>query len=260
MVPKDADFEEFLTMLIEATGKVETRYFEVQTTSKHGPEVVHRERVYCYELYHQLRNDIHLNSRYTLMGELDKRSHEILASTVGEVVPDFVFHDPGAMTANLVVIEVKYIGTNKDEDICTDLDKLRKFVDEEAGKYKGAIYLVFGTGERGIAKFQKIAAQKLAGLKNGVFVLLWHKHAGKCAEEVWRLPANSKSRRFSMPDVPCRCTDDDCGHPNAEPCRKPISVRLKASIMLETSKFTESETGICEECWERIKGKYGFGN
>jgi hypothetical protein len=64
-----------------------------------------------------------------------------------------------------------------------------------------------------------------------------------------------------MLDVPCRCTDGACGHPNAEQCGKPVTVKLKASIMLAPGKFTpEFETGICEECWAKVKGKYGFGN
>jgi hypothetical protein len=31
--------------------------------------------------------------------------------------------------------------------------------------------------------------------------------------------------------------------------------------MLEAGELTpEYETGVCEECWGRLKGKYGFGN
>ena len=126
-------------------------------------------------------------SPYTLMGELDKRANEIIASAVGKKVPDFVFHVPGSMEANLAVMEVKHIDNNRTDDIHADCEKLRKFVDEKGGKYEGAIYLVFGTGEGQIASFRKIATQKLTGLTKGIFVLLWHKRAGERAEEVWRL-------------------------------------------------------------------------
>jgi hypothetical protein len=64
-----------------------------------------------------------------------------------------------------------------------------------------------------------------------------------------------------MADVPCRCTDEVCGHPTGKQCGKPVTVKLRASIMLEAGKFTpEYETGICEECWARVRGKYGFDN
>jgi hypothetical protein len=188
MASEIVNFEELLTRLIEATGKVDTRYFEVQTASKHGPSVVHRERVYCYELYHQLRNAMGDTSPYTLMGELDKSGHDIIASAVGEKVPDFVFHAPGGMEANLAVMEVKHIDNNREGRIREDCEKLRKFVDERRGKYKGAIYLVFGTGEGEIAKFHKIVTQESARVTNGILVLLWHKRAGERAEKLWRLP------------------------------------------------------------------------
>jgi hypothetical protein len=64
-----------------------------------------------------------------------------------------------------------------------------------------------------------------------------------------------------MADVPCRCTDEDCGHPDGERCGRPITVKLKASMMVGAAEFTrELETGICEECWERVRRKYGFGD
>jgi hypothetical protein len=62
-----------------------------------------------------------------------------------------------------------------------------------------------------------------------------------------------------MPDVLCRCTDEDCDHEDEE-CGKPVTVKLKASVMIGPDRFgPEFETGICEECWKRLRGKYGFG-
>ncbi len=63
-----------------------------------------------------------------------------------------------------------------------------------------------------------------------------------------------------MADVPCRCTDEACGHHSGQPCGRPVTVTLKASVMLEPETFTpEFETGVCEECWDRIRVRYGFG-
>jgi hypothetical protein len=180
MLPRNRDFEDLVTKLITATGRIEDCYFRVQTASKNGPTVVYRERVYCYELYHQLRNAIPDNGEYTLMGELDKRGHEIFH---GGKVPDFVFHVPGTMKGNLAVMEVKRIDNNENDEIQNDCDKLRKFVEEE-GKYKGAIYLVFGDRGGQTDRFREIARQRLTGLTKGAFILLWHKRAHECAAKI----------------------------------------------------------------------------
>jgi hypothetical protein len=180
MVPRNRDFEDFVTKLVEATGQIEDCYFRVQTASERGPKPVYKERVYCYEFYHQLRNAIPDASRYTLMGELDKRGHEIIH---GGKAPDFVFHVPGTINGNLAVMEVKRIDNNDNDEIQNDCYKLRKFVEEE-GRYKGAIYLVFGDQGGRIDTFREVARQKLRGLTKGVFVLLWHKRAHECAAKI----------------------------------------------------------------------------
>jgi hypothetical protein len=179
VLPINPGVDDFVTKLREATGRVEAPYFQVQSASADGSSVVYRERVYCYELYHQLREAMGETSPYTLMGELDKRGHEI---TGGAKVPDFLFHVPGTMNGNLVVMEVKRIDNNNDDEISKDCEKLRKFVEEEA-KYKGAIYLVFGSEGEQIDRFLQRAKQKLRGLRNGVFVLLWHKQVHECARK-----------------------------------------------------------------------------
>jgi hypothetical protein len=180
MLPLNPDVEKFLTMLIEATGRVEAPYFQVQTAARDGSSVVYRERVYCYELYHQIREVMQAEpSPYRLMGELDKHGHEIIH---GAEVPDFVFHVPGTMSGNLVVIEVKRIDNNDDAAISKDCEKLRRFVEE--AMYKGAIYLVFGKGEGQIDRFCRRAEQTLRGLTNGGFVQLWHDQVRHCAKKV----------------------------------------------------------------------------
>jgi hypothetical protein len=178
VLPINPGVERFLTKLTEATGRVEAPYFQVQTASRDGYSVVYRERVYCYELYHQLREAMREEpGPYTLMGELDKHGHEII---LGAKVPDFLFHVPGTMSGNLVVMEVKRIDNDDDAEISNDCAKLRMFVEDEA-KYKGAIYLVFGSEGGNINRFRQLATEKLRGLRNGVFVLLWHKQVHECA-------------------------------------------------------------------------------
>jgi hypothetical protein len=180
MVPINPGVDYFLTKLTEATGRVEAPYFQVQTASENGSSVVYRERVYCYELYHQLREVMREPGPYTLMGELDKHGHEIIH---GAKVPEFLFHVPGIMSDNMVVMEVKRIDNNEEDEISKDCDKLRRFVEEEA-KYKGAIYLVYGSQGGQIEKFLQRTKQKLGGLTKGVFVLLWHQRPRQCATKV----------------------------------------------------------------------------
>ena len=84
---------------------MQAHYFQLPTAG--AEEAIYRERVYCYELYHQLRvllqgeEDL---ARYALSGEIDKRGHQIIRPCI----PDLVFHAPGRMD-NMVVLEVKPI-------------------------------------------------------------------------------------------------------------------------------------------------------
>jgi hypothetical protein len=103
---------------------------------------VWRERVYCYELYHQLRNRLPRGFPYALHGEIDKRGHENICRYFPhrKPNPDFVLHDPGTQT-NLVVLEVKR-GDSRPKKIRDDIDKLRVFT--ELVEYEHGILLFFG--------------------------------------------------------------------------------------------------------------------
>ena len=98
-------FEYFIECLIEATGKIESHYFQLPVAGDERP--IFRERVYCYELYHQLRCTLVDDFPYVLDGEVDKAGHPILRTELGAKKPDFIVHMPGQMDQNLVVIEVR---------------------------------------------------------------------------------------------------------------------------------------------------------
>jgi hypothetical protein len=89
---------------MKAIQNIDAHYF--QLTVARNDELIYRERVYCYELYHQLRLLLGDDFPYKLDGELDKRGHAIISD--GKK-PDFVIHVPGEMGQNLVVIEVKTV-------------------------------------------------------------------------------------------------------------------------------------------------------
>ena len=60
----------------------------------HGADPVHRERVYCYELYHQMRLRWSAPSScpYRLNGEIDKGGHPYFRNDRGKPKPDPLVH------------------------------------------------------------------------------------------------------------------------------------------------------------------------
>jgi hypothetical protein len=61
-----------------------------------------------------------------------------------------------------------------------------------------------------------------------------------------------------IPPTTCKCVDAVCGHPNGEPCGKPVKNPLPTSDQndeYDPPNGPEYLTGLCEDCWERL----GFG-
>ena len=148
-----SEVEEKCLKLIEtAMLHVRENYFQITLPSKAGRKLVkRRERVYCYELYHQMRclqdgdcnrneQDFKLGEQVIINGEIDKRNHPIIVQGFN---PDFVIHKQGWMTDNLCVIEVK-----------TDLtlDGIRKDFNTitcmlNCYKYKLGVFIITGVEE-----------------------------------------------------------------------------------------------------------------
>jgi hypothetical protein len=98
--------KELSDILTLATQRIAAMYFQL---SIDGGDPVFRERVYCYELYHQMRKNWPNNCTYFLNGELDKRAHPILRMLGADYAkPDLLIHTPGAMNGNHAIIEVKH--------------------------------------------------------------------------------------------------------------------------------------------------------
>jgi hypothetical protein len=88
-----------------ATEAIEDRYFHPNID---GGDPVYRERVYCYELYHQMRLLWPANSSYCLNGEIDEAAHPILQELRADYAkPDLLVHQPGQMSGNHAIVEVK---------------------------------------------------------------------------------------------------------------------------------------------------------
>jgi len=159
------DFNLFLEKLKNAGIKISRDYFELDISD--GDESICRERVYCYELYHQLRCELGNDFLYKLYGEMDKKGHPIIRRGVK---PDFILHIPGKMK-NLAVIEVKPIKTDL-RKLEKDLEKLKEFI-EEYDYHKG-IMLIYGKEANGA--FERIK-NKLMDFDKKDILLLWHKES-----------------------------------------------------------------------------------
>jgi len=156
---------ELTELTIKATEGISGSYFNLNID---GGDSVYRERVYCYELYHQLRLRWP-ESKYYLNGEVDKAAHLILEKLgANRVKPDLLVHKPGYMEGNHAIIEVKSekaqrIGIKK------DIESLSLFINKV--NYKRAIYLLFGY-ELNDSKFQEII-EVSARIENLVPIEVW---------------------------------------------------------------------------------------
>jgi hypothetical protein len=167
----------FLQLLARATAEVQDPYFHLPVAGRE--DTIYRERVYCYELYHQIRKLLEEDGQlapYTLSGEIDKQAHPFIER---QCAPDFVFHIPGGMDdQNFVVVEVKPI-TGTTDGIEKDLKTLTDFVSEEIG-YKLGVELVYGGEKADLSRF----VERIRAAGNNKLRLLWHPYPGARAARV----------------------------------------------------------------------------
>lgn len=108
----------------------------------HGGTPIYRERVYTYEIYHQLRSRWPGVTEFTLNGEVDKRGHQFLAQLeAANAIPDLLVHIPGNMDGNHAIIEVKPLKSDL-AGVQKDLETLKLFRNNVG--YQRAIYLFYG--------------------------------------------------------------------------------------------------------------------
>jgi hypothetical protein len=120
----------------------------------------YNERVFCYELYHQLRNKLDAEGKdflgnTTLQGELKKIQVEQFVRKLGlrqlteEFIPDFVMHSSGSAKEHHFVIEVKCDPDVSKEEILSDLKKIDEFIDKF--NYKRGIFLTTNANPENLA-------------------------------------------------------------------------------------------------------------
>jgi hypothetical protein len=150
----DGALAQITELLIEATKQIAPLYFQLPVAGLEEP--IFRERVYCYELYHQMRL-LWPDVPYRVTGEIDKTGHPwIYGNELDRSKPDFTIHVPGYMSDNLLVIEVKSPNPT-DEQIVTDLRKLTGYC--RKADYFAAYYLIYG---RNVESAQEFAATCVA--------------------------------------------------------------------------------------------------
>lgn len=171
----NTEMEKYFDIIIEALDRVEHQYYKLETT--YEPTGIVRERVFCYELYHQIRciQTERKETRLSLNGEIDKRGH-ITFDIDDRKNPDFVFHIPGEMIGNTFVIEVK--GTIEKityiNELIKDFHTLTLFVSKY--EYKMGIFILYNhTLTEFIEKLHIKLNQKFGSLsksvKENIFIL-----------------------------------------------------------------------------------------
>jgi hypothetical protein len=142
-------------ILVSATQSIREEYFQLPIDGREEP--IYRERVYCYELYHQMRCNWPNGSSFTLSGEVDKSGHPLIRGNgLDRAKPDFLVHVPGDMGGNHAVIEVKPINAQRG-GLKKDLITLTAF--RRYASYERALYLFYGGGaiKNIIAQLQDLA-------------------------------------------------------------------------------------------------------
>ncbi len=127
-----------------------------------GDFIRYGERIFCYELYHQLRMKLDEEIKEkpdflqgaVLQGELKKchidglAKHLNLVDLNAEYTPDFIIHTPSSDFYHAYIIEVKCLWDERNENISItnvweDLDKINQFISRF--NYKRGIFLAINT-------------------------------------------------------------------------------------------------------------------
>lgn len=156
-----------LKALEQATQAIGASHFLLPIAGADHP--IKRERVYCYELFHQLR--VALDSTHlTLTGEPDKRGHPDFPP----INPDFVLHIPGDHKENAAAVEVECrvsLG-----HLIKDLRNLRTMRDRG---YNTLVLLLFANQSIPWPKLQQAAVE--VGIALEEITVLLHRESGQAA-------------------------------------------------------------------------------
>jgi hypothetical protein len=162
----------FTNMVKTACSSVGEMWFQLPVSvAGEGPgQQVYRERVYCYELYHQLRllqgNVVAAAGGaaledFKLSAEIDKAGLNVIDNG-GRHKPDLVWHVPGTNAYNAVVVEVKQAVNPSPAGIEKDLKTLTTFLGLEAAPYARGLLLFYGPGPMDLMTLVRDLAESVA--------------------------------------------------------------------------------------------------
>lgn len=138
----DDVFDRLVELISSSIVSIKDEYINFQVAG--SEERIERERVYCYEFYHQIRHIVHEIS-YRVNSEPNKINHPYIEDHCGAIDPDFIFHRPGEMNpdSNLAVIEIKKTSGDLTNGILKDIGTINCMTTIPNG-YHGGIIIVFG--------------------------------------------------------------------------------------------------------------------
>ena len=158
-----------------------------------GSDPQYRERVYCYEFYHQLRCQWDPNFEFSPCGEIDKRDHAyVQGKHLDMITPDLLVHQPGDMnaTSNLLAIEVKPANAlikemRKDLRKLTALRRDLKDAYDAPANYNHALFWLFGLPREGWPEVRsELLSKDMEDIDTSLLRCFVHEGPGAAAMEV----------------------------------------------------------------------------
>lgn len=180
----------YVNIIKKSLNKITQDYYRIKTT--YAKDGIVRERVFCYELYHQIRANEDKKCYLKIHGEIDKRGHEYFHKE-DRKNPDFIFHTPGKFKNNTIIMEVKgNLNGNICEDkktkrlyykgIFKDLDTIYNFVNKY--EYKKGILLLYN---HNLEEFKNFINSRHRGFFNNkawdnIIILIKKDYKSECIE------------------------------------------------------------------------------
>lgn len=171
-------FDQLRRMIEVATSSISWPYFQLPVADA---DAVYRERVYCYELYHQLRC-IWGAFPFSLGGEVDKSGNPHFQNgPYAHAKPDLIIHTPGDMDENLATVEVKSATVARGA-IGEDLQKVSWFC-RHARYFKG-VFLIYGDAGDAEAVSARLRNATDDAIDLAAIEYLYHRRVGEPAQWV----------------------------------------------------------------------------
>jgi len=171
----------YLELIKSALKCIGPAYFKLATT--YEPSGIVRERVFCYELYHQIRRSMNRYHKLSLNGEIDKRGH-VDFKPEHQKNPDFVFHIPGEHEKNTLVIEVKGRLDYGSDSLAADLQTILSFIN--CYRYRAGIFILYN---HSFQELTTVVGRRLRDMAtdmaaDAIFILCIKKPREHCEEHI----------------------------------------------------------------------------